>query len=129
MKIQIPIKQIMEKNFPIIDSAMPVKTCARKLNNDAGIIIDQGKFMGIISRQDLIKAMLEEKDFINEIENNKNYKIIKPEQDILEIINLMKKKKIDFIVVKDSKNIIGLITKQDLLEIEPELFDRLEEIT
>jgi len=38
----------------------------------------------------------------------------------------MQEDEIDFIIVKDKNNFLGLITKREIADIEPLLFDSLE---
>jgi hypothetical protein len=50
---------------------------------------------------------------------NKNFEIVGPGSDISQTINLAKDKNVDFILVKKKKNIVGIITKEIIEDLEP----------
>ena len=45
----------------------------------------------------------------------------------VDLFNLINREGIDFAIVKDNLNIVGIVTKKELAKIEPILFDKIEE--
>lgn len=132
MKTGILVQEIMEKEFPIIDIDTPIISCVKKLNKkyDKGIIMKQGEFYSIIGFNDLLEAFLKRRDneerIANFISKKENFKIVSSSLDVYDAIELMNGSEIDVILVKDEGNIVGLITKKNVLDIQPELFDNIE---
>ncbi len=124
-------KEIMDRNFLIIDSSLPLINCIRKMNKNhkACLVVKEGNFLGILSKEDILKWLLQGKDkniSINALKIRKKFVVISPETNVLETLLLMKKNNVDFIVVKDEKNFQGLITKKEIAESEPFLFENIE---
>ena len=132
MKTGIQVDEIMEKDFPIIDIDMPVISCVKKLNKryDKGIVVQRGNFYSIIGFDDLLRAFLKRRDnqekLANLISKKEDFKIVSSNIDVYDVIELMNGSEIDVILVKDKDNIVGLVTKRDVLDIQPELFDNIE---
>jgi predicted transcriptional regulator len=132
MKTGIHVGEIMEKEFPIMDIDMPVINCVKKLNKkyDKGIVVDKGNFYSIIGFDDLLRAFLKRRDnqekLANLISKREDYKVVSSNIDVYDAIELMNGSEIDVILVKDKDNIVGLVTKRDVLDIQPELFDNIE---
>ena len=66
---------------------------------------------------------------IEKIRIKRNFAIVNPNSDVYKSLLLMRKKNIDFVIVKNKKNFLGLITKKEITDIEPFLFDTIREIT
>jgi len=116
----------MNEEFPLVDSSLTLEACMKKLNNkqEACIVLSKGDVHSILSYEELLKAFLKrnKKDMkLEEIKSNKNFVVVNPETDVYEIIKIIRKGK-NFVVVKD-KNIVGLITKKEIAEINQMLFD------
>lgn len=56
IKTGITAREIMNKNFPIIDSSPPLKARIKKMNHEHGacLIIKGGNFLGIISKNEIV---------------------------------------------------------------------------
>ncbi|MFH1307568.1 MAG: CBS domain-containing protein [archaeon] len=131
MKIGIQAREIMNEDFPIVDSSLTLDKCVKSLgrNNEACIVVKQGYFHSILGYDDLLRGFMERKDNsakISDISIEENFRVVGPDKDIIEIIELMNSNNTEFIVVKDSKKILGLITKKDIIDIEPLLFDSIK---
>jgi len=63
-KIGIKAREIMDKNFPIIDSSLPLIRCVKKMNNkhEACLIIRKGYFSGILGNEDILRGFMYGKD-------------------------------------------------------------------
>jgi len=132
MEIGIKAKEIMNKDFCILDSSLTLETCLKKLDNkyEGCVILNNGSIHTIISYDNLLRNFFirRKKDVkLEEIEAKKNFVVVAPDLDVSKIIELMTKARIDFILVRD-KNEFGLITKDEIAEINQLLFDKLENI-
>lgn len=130
IKTGISAREIMDKNFPIIDSSLSLMTCVKKMNNkhEACLVIKNGNFSGILGHDDILRGFMYGKNknaTIDQINIKKEFAIVRPESDIYRTLLLMKENSIDFILVKEGKNFNGLITKREIADIEPILFEDL----
>ena len=130
-KTGVLVKEVMNRKFPILDSSMPLMRCVKKMNkkHEACLIIKKGYFYGVLGFNDILRSFMYGKDkyaSIDEIKIRKNFAVVKPDSDIYKTILLMKRNDIDFIVVKDRGSFLGLVTKKEIVNVEPELFDNLE---
>ncbi len=131
IKTGIQAREIMDKNFPIIDSSLPLIKCVRKMNkkHEACLVVKNGNFFGILGTEDILRGFMYGNDknaLIENIKIRKNFVVVRPESDVYQTLSLMKKNNIDFIVVKSKKNFLGLITKKEIADIEPLLFENLK---
>ena len=126
MKIGIKAAEIMNENFLIFDSSLTIEECIRKMSKDEiVVVIKDGFFHSVLNYFELIRIFFERKKMnltLGEVEGNKNYAVISPEADLEEVIELMKDK--DFLIVKE-RNYVGIITKQELTEVQPFIFEKL----
>jgi len=56
----------------------------------------------------------------------RNFQIVDTNSDISEVISLMEEKNADLILVKKNKKIVGIITKKEIIDIKPLLFEESE---
>lgn len=129
-KTSIMAREIMDRDFPIVDVSVPLIKCVKKMNNkhEACIVMKNGNFSGVLGQDDILRGFMYGRDReakIEDIRMRKNFKIINPESDVYKTLLLMKKDKVDFVLVKDNKNFLGLITKKEIADIEPLLFDEI----
>ncbi len=119
-----------KKDFPILDSSLSVEKCIKVMNNkhEACIVLHEGFLYSILSYDDLLRESLRNKGKDKQLKNinsSQNFVIVKPDTDVLDIINIMRRKLIDFIVVK-YRDEIGLITKNEIVEVNELLFRDIE---
>jgi len=129
MKFGIKAKEIMEDDFPIIDSNLEIEKCITNLNkkHEAAVIVKKGNFVNIISYNDLIEGFLKRKghEKVGDLKIKRRFRIVNEDSDVYELLKFMKRGRTDFLLVKNKKNIIGLITKNDIIKIEPFLLETL----
>ena len=130
IKTGILAREIMNKNFPILDVSLPLIKCVKKMNNkhEACLIIKNGNFSGILGYNDILRGFVYGRDKdakIEKIKMRKNFAVVRPESDIYKTLLLMRKNKVDFILVKNKEKFLGLITKKEIADIEPVLFEDL----
>lgn len=132
IKTGIAAREIMDKNFPIIDSSLPLTKCVKKMNHkhEACLVIKNGNFSGVVGNEDILRGLMYGKNkdaSIAQIKMRKNFAIVEPDSDVYRTILLMKKNNIDFVIVKNRNNFVGLITKKEIADIEPLLFESVVE--
>lgn len=130
IKTGILAREIMDKNFPIIDSSIPLIRCVKKMNNrhEACLVVENGKFSGILGHDDILRGFIYGNDKnarVDKIKIRKNFGVVEPNSDIYKTLLLMRENNIDFILVKDKQNFLGLITKKEIADIEPLVFENL----
>ena len=53
--LEVPVSQIMDKSFPIVDVDDDLNTVTRKLRSDPAVLIEEyGRITGIITRHDML---------------------------------------------------------------------------
>ncbi|GEM_PF-5053503 len=120
--------EIMDKNFPIIDSSLPLLKCVKKLDKDkeACLIVKNGYFSGVLAHDEILRGLMYGKDkevLIEKMKINKNYIVVSPDSDLVKTLHLMEENKADFAVVKRDQNFLGLITKKEIAEVAPLLVE------
>lgn len=152
MQLGIKAKDIMKQDFPILDSSFDLETCMKKMNKqEACVILNNGFLYSVLSYNDVLREFLMGKINIKlkEIKSEQNFVVVEPYVDVIDIINLMTKEEVDFVIVKPQnssqrihnserilksehredflgdENFIGLITKREIAEINQVLFDIL----
>jgi len=118
----------------ILSSDNDLKECAKEmLKNHVGAIIikDDGKALGIITEQDIVRKVIAKgiNPFKTKLKDvmEKNLISISPEKDIYEALMIMRDKNIRHLPVVDNGIMVGLLTLKDILKIQPQLFDFLVE--
>ena len=119
----------MQTNFPILDTLVPLDKCLRKMNGkETAIVIENGRIKGIIGYDDLLRGFMQQDSskggVAKEILQKKSIKVLPAESDAYEALEHMNKG-VEFILVKENNSIIGLVTKQEVAEIEPLILDAL----
>ncbi len=130
LKTGITAGEIMNKNFPIVDSSLPLIDCIKKVKkkDEACLIIKNGCFSGILGQDEILRGFVYGKDRqakIEKIKIGRNYVVVSPELDIYETISLMNDSNADFVVVKRRDRYVGLITKKEIADVEPLLFEEI----
>ncbi len=131
IKTGILAKEIMDRRFPIIDSSLPLMKCVKKLNKEHGacLIMKNGNFSGVLGHDDLLRGFLYGRDKdakVEKIKIKKNFATVSPNSDVYKTLLLMKEREVDFVVVKNKKEFLGLITKKEIADVEPILFENLK---
>ena len=96
------------------------------------LITENGKLKGILTEKDIVWAVV--KKSYKDLENIKAKDLmrrkvttIKPGADITKAMEKFKKKKIRRLPVVENKKLIGFITANDILRIDPGLFQAIAE--
>lgn len=109
--------------------------CARKMvkkNTGSLLLVEKEKLVGIISRQDVLWALVKQSK--KNLENIKAIDIspkkiltIKPSANIDEAIKKIKMSKFERLPVVENNKLMGIITVKDILNFHPEIYPELEE--
>lgn len=130
------VADIMTTNPIKVDGKLSVKECAEvmKLNDVGSVLVMKGnELMGIVTEKDIVfKLTVTNKDAskttASDIMTSKeNMTIIEPNKDIYYALIVMKENKVRRLPVLLGDKLMGLITVNDILKIEPDLFDLLVE--
>jgi predicted transcriptional regulator len=110
-------KEIMEKDFPLVDSSISIDEAIKKLDDkhEGCIVLKNGCLHTVLGYRDLIEGWLHRKRHKENIEKlgiQNNFRVVWPNTGTSKILQLMRDT--DFLVVRDNKKIIGLITKRDI---------------
>lgn len=129
MRTNILLRDIMQKDFPIVDTLVPLDKCLRKMNGkETAIVIENGRIKGIIGYDDLLRGVMQQDSLkgglAKEILQKRSIKVLPAESDAYKALGYMNKG-VEFILVKENNSIIGLVTKQDVAEIEPLILETL----
>jgi len=135
MDTGIKVGDLMTRNFIHISPDTNLKECARtmiKKRVGSLIIKDGHKLKGILTEKDIIWAIVKKsKKDLEEIKAKDLMKrrviTIKPGNDITDATQKMKKKKIRRLPVVENGKLIGMLTANDILRIDPGLFQMIAE--
>lgn len=135
MDTGIKVGDLMTRNFIYISLDTNLKECARtmiKKRVGSLVIKDGDKLKGILTEKDIIWAIVKKSK--NDLEDVKAKDLmkrrvvtIKPGDDITDALQKLKKKKIRRLPVVENGKLIGMLTANDILRIDPGLFQMIAE--
>ncbi|MBT6690535.1 CBS domain-containing protein [archaeon] len=135
MDTGIKVGDLMTRSFVHVSPDTDLKTCAKtmvKKRVGSLLITEDDKLKGILTEKDIIWAVV--KKSYDDLENirasnlmKRKVTTIKPGADITDAMKKFKKKKIRRLPVVEKKKLIGLITANDILRIDPGLFQAIAE--
>jgi len=129
MKIGIKVGDIMTRNIISTRPNATIQQCAKVMSHeDIGTIIveDKGKLKGALTERDIIWALTKKNNISNiKVSDIMLRKVttIQPSKDVFEAMVRMKNQKAGWLPVTLKGNIIGMLTINDILKIEPGLFE------
>lgn len=129
MKIGIKVGDVMTRQLITVTPSENVIECAKKMaGKDVGIIIVKkgNKLTGVLTERDVIWA-LTKKGNLSKVKAGdimlRKINTIKPSRDIYEALVRMKKQNTKWLPITVNGRVIGLLTINDILRIEPGLFE------
>lgn len=129
MKTGVKVGDVMTKKFIAVAPEVTIKDCAKLMakKNIGSLIVKQDqKLKGIVTEGDVMKAVAKgldvKKSKINKI-MTKHVVSISPSKDLFDAFITMKKGKVRWLPVMIDGNVIGLLTFNDIIKIQPDLFD------
>jgi signal-transduction protein with cAMP-binding, CBS, and nucleotidyltransferase domain len=117
------VNEVMSKNILTLDKSTSLQEAAehmKKLNVGCVIVTDSNNPIGIITERDFVtKIAAEGRPLFTEIKEVMSSPLITidPEETIWEASELMKKKLIHKLPVKENDEIVGIITTTDIVKI------------
>jgi len=135
MDTGIKVGDLMTRNFIHVVPETDLRICARtmvKKRVGSLIIKDGDKLKGILTEKDIIWAVVKKsKKGLKDIQAKDLMKrkviTIKPGADITDAMKKFKKKKIRRLPVVENGKLIGMLTTNDILRIDPGLFEMFAE--
>lgn len=118
------VKEFMNRNLftldPETDVYDAIDTLITKNINSAAVINNQGKLVGILSEKDCLLTLIAEvydnlPGTTVEAYMTKNVVTVTPEQDIFTVADMFLKNHFRRVLVVEDGNLIGQITRKDLL--------------
>ena len=134
METGIKVMDAMSVNPVVANEEMPLQECVKlMLKKKVGsIIITKGpRMVGIITEKDIVQKVVAKGKDAGKLKvkdvMTKGVKTIKPNVDIYKAILKMRKKKLKKLPVVVGKELIGMLTINDIIRIQPNLMDYLVE--
>jgi predicted transcriptional regulator len=135
MDTGIKVGDLMTRNFVHVSPNTNLKECAKimvKKRVGSLLIQEENTLKGILTEKDIIWAIVKKSyDDLEKIKASALMKrkvtTIKPGADITEAMEKFKKKKVRRLPVVENKKLIGYITTNDILKIDPGLFQAIAE--
>ena len=135
MDTGIKVGDLMTRNFVYISPDTNLKECAKimvKKRVGSLLIKEDEHLKGILTEKDIIWAVVKKsyndlKDIKAKDLMKRKVTTIKPEADITDAMRKFKRKKVRRLPVVEKKRLIGLITTNDILRIDPGLFQAIAE--
>lgn len=131
MRFKALVKEVMRKKIKTVRMNDPIKKAARimKKNNIGSVLVmNKGVVEGIVTDRDIVfKFVALKKGNMAKDIMTKDPVTISQKKTIEDAALLMAKKKIEKLPVIDNGKIVGIITSNDILKIEPALFNILLE--
>lgn len=129
MKIGIKVGDVMTRQLVAVKPSEDVISCAREMaSKNVGLVIVKkaGKLLGVLTERDVIWALTKKGDLRRVKAGDimlRKITTIKPSRDIYEALVRMKRQNIKWLPITVNKRVIGVLTINDILRIEPGLFE------
>jgi predicted transcriptional regulator len=135
MKTGVKVGDLMTRNFIYVSPDTDLRECAKVLikKKVGSLIIKEGdQLKGILTEKDIIWAIVKKSvRSLKEIKAKDLMKrkvvTIKPSTDLNEAIDTFRKKKVRRLPVVEHGKVIGMLTTNDVLRIDPGLFQTMAE--
>ncbi len=131
----VKVGDLMTRNFIWVSPDADLQKSAKlMLKKRVGSLIvkDGDKLKGILTEKDIVWVVLKKSKndlsgiLVKDVMRRKVVSI-KPSADILEALSKMKKKKLRRLPVVENNKVIGMLTVNDILRIDPTLFAMISE--
>jgi len=136
MKAGVKVGDLMTRNYISAAPETNLKKCAELMvKKRVGSLIIKDKddvLQGILTEKDIIYAIVKKsKKDLDKIMAKDLMKTkvitVKPSLDVIEALNKVKKDKVRRLPVVENGKIIGMITLNDILKLDPTLFEMISE--
>jgi CBS domain-containing protein len=131
----ILVSDLMTREPIITKPETNLLECAKimvKKSTGSLLLVDKNKLVGIISRQDILWALVKQSKMnlenINAIDiSPRKILTIKPSATLDEAVRKIKMTKFERLPVVEDNKLVGIITVKDILNFHPEIYPELEE--
>ncbi len=132
----LKVGELMTRNFVHVSPDTSLKQCARMMvkRHVGSLIIKEGeKLRGILTEKDMVWAIFKKSskkdmsDIFAKDLMKRRVVTIKPSADVVDALKRFKKKKIRRLPVVERGKLIGMLTTNDILKIDPGLFQMIAE--
>lgn len=135
METGVCVGDLMTRNFVYVTPTTNLRQCAETLvkKRVGSLIVKEGDgLFGILTEKDIIWAIVKKsvKDLDKILAKDlakRKVVTIKPSADVIEALNKMKKEKVRRLPVLENGNVIGMLTMNDILKLDPGLFELIVE--
>ena len=135
MEIGIKVGDVMTRKLVFAKPDDNLIECAKKMvKNRIGSLLvgDKGKLKGMLIEKDIIWALTKKSGKLEGVKAinvaHKKISTIKPSSDIYEALSRMKKTRYRWLPVTEKGRVVGLLTINDILRIQPNLFDLVKDM-
>lgn len=133
----IRVSDIMTRDPVSIKPDTNLLECARTMvRKKVGslLLVEKNKLVGFISQKDILWALIKKSENdLNKIKaidiSSKKIATIKPESNLREAIEKMKKVGFERLPVIFEGNLVGMITIKDILSFHPEIYPEIDEFS
>jgi len=129
MKIGVKVGDLMTRDLISVDKNTSLVDCSREMaQKNVGLLIvkDKSKLMGMLTEKEIIWALTKKSDLSRVRAGDvmlRKLTTIKPSRDIYDALLRMRNHNVRWLPITIRKNVVGLITINDILRIEPALFE------
>jgi signal-transduction protein with cAMP-binding, CBS, and nucleotidyltransferase domain len=134
METGIKVMDAMTVNPVVTNKEMGLRECAKlMLKKGVGsvIVVEGPRMVGIITEKDFVGKVIAKKKDPNKMKvkdiMTKRIRTIEPNVDIYKAIVKMRKKKVKKLPVVVRKELVGMLTMNDIIRVQPNLLDYLIE--
>ncbi len=133
MKTGIRVADAMSLRPVVISGTITIFECAKlmvKRRVGSLLIVKDSNLEGILTEKDLVHLLAKGLDpkFIKVKEIMiKKIRTIGPDEDLYDALTLMKNEKVRRLPVINKKKLVGMLTLNDILKLQPALFDLMVE--
>ncbi len=129
MKIGVKVGDLMTRDLISVDANSSLVECSRRMSEkNVGLLIvkDHNRLAGMLTEKEIIWA-LTKKNNLGRVRAGdvmlRKLTTIKPSRDVYDALLRMKKHNVRWLPITIRKNVVGLITINDILKVEPALFE------
>ena len=133
MKTGIKVGDLMTRSFVWVSPETNLHECAKEvIKKRVGslIIKEKDRLKGILTEKDILWAVVKKSDLTKIPAKDlmkRKVVTVKPNMDIVDALNRIKKKRVRRLPVVEKKRVIGMLTVNDILRIDPGLFELISE--
>ncbi len=134
MKTGIRVHDAMSVRPVTVSPSLDAKECAKlMLKKRVGslIVTDSKKILGIITEKDIVDKIVAQSKDANALKAKdvmtKKVKFIAPNMDMYDAVTVMKKDRLRRLPVVHNGELVGMLTINDVMKIQPFLLDYIKE--